>query len=393
VFPGHAILVPGRRAPGRTGTPIKRLLRPVSALLGGIYATRRSMTGGPGHRGPPSDHFDGEVFSNPSAGAGAGAGAGRTFAEFWRWQRTRRPKQWPAWVDNRGRPDIARAPAPGETALTLINHVTFLIQYPGLNVLTDPVYSERVSPVHWTGPRRVRAPGIAFDALPRIDLVLISHNHYDHLDLATLRRLDEVHASRFVTGLGNAAFLTQHGVRNVIELDWWQCTVVRRAQITFTPAQHWSGRGLRGRNRTLWGGMVVRVGDGTLYFAGDTGYGSHFTEIARRLGKPDVALLPIGAYAPRWFMREQHMEPDDAVRAHLDLEATLSVGTHFGCFQLTDEGFDDPANELATALARRSVPAEQFRVPEVGETLRVRSASHHQAGRAPASAARRRIGS
>jgi L-ascorbate metabolism protein UlaG (beta-lactamase superfamily) len=362
---------------------MKRWLRPVSAVLGGIYATRRSMTGGPGYRGPPSGHFDGEVFNNP------GAGAGRTFAEFWRWQRTRQPKKWPAWVENRGRPDIARAPAAGEAALTFINHITFLIQYPGLNVLTDPVYSERVSPAQWAGPRRVRAPGVAFEALPRIDLVLVSHNHYDHLDLATLRRLNAAHAPRFVTGLGNAAFLEEHGLRNVIELDWWQRTKAGGAEITFTPAQHWSGRGPRGRNRTLWGGFVVRFGAATLYFAGDTGYGGHFTEIERRLGSPDVALLPIGAYAPRWFMREMHMDPDDAVRAHLHLGAGRSIATHFGCFQLTDEGFDDPVVELAAALARRSVPADRFRVLEVGETLRVRAATDRQQAPAPPAAVRR----
>jgi L-ascorbate metabolism protein UlaG (beta-lactamase superfamily) len=365
---------------------MKRLLRPVSAVLAGIYATRRSMTGGPGYRGPRSDHFDGEVFSNQCAGAG------KSFADFWRWQRTRKPALWPAWVENRAHPDIARALAPGEAALTFINHITFLIQYPGLNVLTDPVYSERVSPVPWAGPRRVRAPGLAFEALPPVDIVLVSHNHYDHLDLETLRRLYESHAPRVVTGLGNAAFLTAHGVGNVIELDWWQRTVVGGAEITFTPAQHWSGRGLRGRNRTLWGGFVVRVGAGTLCFAGDTGYGGHFTEIARRLGSPDVALLPIGAYAPRWFMQEQHMDPDDAVRAHLDLEAKLSIATHFGCFQLTDEGFDDPVIELATALARRSVPAGHFRALEVGETLRVGEAIGQQRDRAPVAAVRTRPG-
>ncbi|HXQ32206.1 MAG TPA: MBL fold metallo-hydrolase [Steroidobacteraceae bacterium] len=365
---------------------MKRLMRPVSAVLAGIYASRRSMTGGPGYRGPRSDHFDGEVFRNPSAGAG------KSFAEFWRWQRTRKPKQWPTWIENRACPDIGRSPAAGETALTFVNHITFLIQYPGLNVLTDPVYSDRVSPVPWAGPRRVRAPGIAFEALPPIDLVLVSHNHYDHLDLATLRRLDESHVPRVVTGLGNAAFLTAHGVRNVIELDWWQHTVVGGAEITFIPAQHWSGRGLRGRNRTLWGGFVVRAGAGSLCFAGDTGYSSHFTEIARRLGRPDVALLPIGAYAPRWFMQEQHMDPDDAVRAHLDLGAKLSIATHFGCFQLTDEGFDDPVTELATALARRSVPAERFAVLEVGETLRVHGAIGQRSGQPVEPVARARPG-
>ena len=341
---------------------MKRWLQPLGLLLSGMYAARRSMVGGPGHRGPPSDHFDGTVFRNTTGGAG------KSLADFWRWQRTRRPKRWPSWVENRATPALPRVLAPESVALTFINHITFLVQLGGLNVLTDPVYSERVSPFRSAGPRRVREPGLAFEALPKIDFVLLSHNHYDHLDLATLRRLAAAHAPCVVTGLGNAAFLREHGVDDVVEFDWWQGAVLRGAQVTFTPAQHWSGRGLRGRNRTLWGGFVLRLGSRQLYFAGDTGYGAHFADIGRRVGPVDLALLPIGAYEPRWFMQEQHMDPDDAVRAHLDLGARISIATHFGCFQLTDEGIDDPVRELAVARTRHRVPDAQFQVLEVGET-------------------------
>jgi L-ascorbate metabolism protein UlaG (beta-lactamase superfamily) len=344
---------------------VQGFIRPIVWLLTGWHAVCRSMSGGPGYRGAPSDHFDGRLFGNPHAGAG------KSFAEFWRWQRTRRPTQWPRWVENRARPALPEALRRGELALTFINHITFLLQYQGLNVLTDPVYSERVSPTQRLGPRRVRAPGLPFEQLPHIDVVLISHNHYDHLDLATLRRLDAAHAPRFVTGLGNAPFLRDHGLDEVVELDWWERTQMRDLEVIFTPAQHWSGRGLRGRNRTLWGGFVVRVGSTQLFFAGDTGYSDHFTTIRQRFGPVDVALLPIGAYAPRWFMREQHMDPDDAVLAHLDLEAHLSIATHFGCFQLTDEGIDDPLEELAAARQRHAVPATGFKALEVGETMRV----------------------
>jgi L-ascorbate metabolism protein UlaG (beta-lactamase superfamily) len=343
---------------------MRRFFRPVGSLLSGLYAARRSMVGGPGHRGPASDHFDGTTFRN-TAGA-----AGKSFGEFWRWQRTRRPKVWPRWIDNVATPDPPAAIGADEVALTFVNHITFLVQFAGLNVLTDPVYSERVSPFQSAGPRRVRSPGLPFEALPRIDLVLLSHNHYDHLDLPTLRRLAATHAPRVVTGLGNGAFLQEHGIADVIELDWWQAAGEHGAEIVFTPARHWSGRGLRGRNRTLWGGFVLRHGATRLYFAGDTGYGEHFGEIRRRHGVVDFALLPIGAYEPRWFMQEQHMDPDDAVRAHLDLEARISVATHFGCFQLTDEGIDDPVRELATARARHRVPDSRFQVLEVGETRR-----------------------
>jgi L-ascorbate metabolism protein UlaG (beta-lactamase superfamily) len=343
---------------------MRNVLRPLGVLLTGLYAARRSMVGGPGHRGPVTDHFDGTVFRNVTGLAG------KSFGDFWRWQRTRRPKAWPRWVDNTAKPALAQALEPGTVALTFVNHITFLLQFAGLNVLTDPVYSERVSPFQSAGPRRVRAPGIAFEALPRIDLVLLSHNHYDHLDLATLRRLATVHAPRVVTGLGNAPFLRQHGIADVVELDWWQTAAAGSAEVTFTPAQHWSGRGIRGRNRTLWGAFVLRHGPLQLYFAGDTGYGAHFAEIRRRHGVVDVALLPIGAYEPRWFMREQHMDPDDAVRAHLDLDARTSIATHFGCFQLTDEAIDDPVRELAAARATRGVTPDRFQVLEVGETRR-----------------------
>jgi len=342
---------------------IARPARWLPGLLTGLYATRRSMTGGPGHRGPATDHFDGRVFFNLEAGAGRG------FADFLRWQRTRQAAQWPTWVENRATPRIPSQLAQGELAFTFVNHITFLVQFRGLNVLTDPVWSERVSPVQWSGPRRVRAPGLAFEDLPRVDVVLVSHNHYDHLDLDTLRRLEVAHRPLFVTGLGNRAFLLDHGPRRVVELDWWQQVREHSASITFTPAQHWSGRGIRGRNRTLWGGFVVECDGRRVYFAGDTGYAPHFSDLRARCGVIEVALLPIGAYEPRWFMREQHMNPDDAVRAHLDLQAKLSLATHFGCFQLTDEGIDDPVIELAAARERHGLAADRFRVLETGETL------------------------
>ena len=341
---------------------MKGPLAPLTSMLTGLYAARRSMVGGPGYRGPVTDHFDGSVFRNASGGAG------KSFGDFWRWQRTRRPSPWPRWVEITATPAVPGALGAGTAAVTFVNHITFLVQFAGLNLLTDPVYSDRVSPFRSIGPRRVHAPGLAFDALPKVDLVLLSHNHYDHLDLATLRRLAATHAPQIVTGLGNAAFLREHGVGPVVELDWWQVARVHAATITFTPARHWSGRGLRGRNRTLWGGFVLEHGPLQLYFAGDTGYGSHFAEIRARHGEVDLALLPIGAYAPRWFMQEQHMDPGDAVRAHLDLGARVSIATHFGCFQLTDEAIDEPVRELARARARRGVAAERFQVLEVGET-------------------------
>lgn len=342
--------------------PWQRLLR----LATGAYATRRSIAGGPGHRGPVTDHFDGEVFRNQNPESTAG----RSLGDFLKWQRTSRAATWPRRVENRARPALPAALESGGIAITFVNHITHLVQFRRLNVLTDPVYSERVSPVQWSGPKRVRDPGLPFEALPRIDVVLVSHSHYDHLDIDTLVRLGQAHRPLFLTGLGNRAFLEQHGLARVHELDWWDTHEHAGARCTCVPAQHWSGRALSGRNRTLWGGFVIEADGRRVYFAGDTGYWRHFREIRARCGPIDVALLPIGAYEPRWFMRDMHMNPDDAVRAHLDLGATLSIGTHYGCFQLTDEGIDEPVRELAAARERHGVGERDFIAPETGATHR-----------------------
>jgi L-ascorbate metabolism protein UlaG (beta-lactamase superfamily) len=342
-------------------TPARTAISTARADLG-LRNTLRSLAGGPGYHGPRSDHFDGRLFFNPDASAG------RSFRDFLRWRRTANPKPWPRYIGNRARPALPASLEPGQVALTFINHVTFLIQFPGLNVLTDPVYSERASPFRHMGPRRVRDPGLAFADLPPIHVVLVSHNHYDHLDLATLLRLEAGHAPHFITGLGNRAFLKSSGLHNVDELDWWQSAEVAKAGVIMTPAQHWSTRGLGNRNRSLWGGFIVRAGGRQVYFAGDTGYWKHFTDIHARFGRMDLALLPIGAYEPRWFMCDQHMNPDDAVRAHVDLEAQTSIGTHFGCFALTDEGIDDPVVELAAARQAHGVSVEGFQLLETGET-------------------------
>jgi L-ascorbate metabolism protein UlaG (beta-lactamase superfamily) len=341
--------------------PARASLRAAHGHLG-LRDTLRSLAGGPGYRGPPSDHFDGRFFFNPDASAG------RPFSDFLRWQRTAHPKPWPGHVMNYASPSLPATLQQGEVALTFVNHVTFLIQFPGLNLLTDPVYSERASPFRFMGPRRVRDPGLRFEDLPPIHVVLISHNHYDHLDIESLLRLEAVHAPHFVTGLGNRAFLESFGLRKVHELDWWQAVHTAGAAVIMTPAQHWSTRGPGNRNRTLWGGFVVQAGGQQLYFAGDTGYWKHFKDVRTRFGRVDLALLPIGAYEPRWFMCDQHMNPDEAVRAHLDLEAKTSIGMHFGCFRLTDEGIDDPVVDLTAARGQHAVHAEAFQLLETGAT-------------------------
>ena len=327
-----------------------------------LRALLRSIGGGPGYQGPASDHFDGRHFFNSDAPAG------RSFGDFLRWRRTAHPKSWPEWVENRARPALPTQLAPGQIALTFINHITFLIQAHGLNILTDPVYSERASPLRNRGPKRVRAPGLAFDQLPPIHLVLVSHNHYDHLDLDTLMRLEAAHAPRFITPLGNKPFLEQHGLRTVHELDWWQSLDVANTTVTVTPAQHWSSRGPGNRNRSLWCGFIVRMGTANVLFAGDTGYSKHFKEIRARHGAVDLALLPIGAYEPRWFMAPQHMNPEDAVAALQLLGARYALGYHWGTFRLTSEGIEQPKHDLGTALAASGMAPDRFLALRPGQT-------------------------
>jgi L-ascorbate metabolism protein UlaG (beta-lactamase superfamily) len=236
--------------------------------------------------------------------------------------------------------------------VTFINHATTLLQADNLNILTDPIWSERCSPSAHIGPKRHRAPGIRFRDLPPIDFVLISHNHYDHLDLPTLHALRRTYRPRVVTPLGNDRFLKQHGIRNVIALDWWQSF----EGITLVPARHFCSRGLSDRDANLWGGFVIGGPSGHAYFAGDTGFGGHFAKIAERFPSIRLALLPIGAFLPRWFMEPMHMSPDDAVRAHEMLGAQTSVPMHYGTFDLGDDGEHEPVEELRRAIAERGKP-------------------------------------
>jgi len=258
---------------------------------------------------------------------------------------------------------------PDDVVVTFVGHATFLIQVGAINLLTDPVYAERASPVSFAGPRRVRAPGVRFDDLPTISLVLLSHNHYDHCDLGTLGALDRRFHPQLLTPIGNGRLLRSAGIGRVEEIDWWQRASAAPLSVTLTPAQHFSARNMFDRNRALWGGFLIEAGGRRILFAGDSGYGPHFREIAARLGPFDLALLPIGAYEPRWFMKDIHMNPAEAVQAHLELGARQSIAMHFGTFQLTPEGIDEPVRELAKALRERGVPAEQFRTVDVGASV------------------------
>ncbi len=306
-------------------------------------------------RFPVSDHCDGRRFFNPNAPAG------RSAREVAQWMRTRQRVAWPASVA------LAPQPAPparvdrGQVAVTFIGHSTFLIRTASAVFITDPVFTTHAGPFGRLGPRRVRPPAMRLRDLPRVDVVLLSHNHYDHLQPSSIAAI----GGHVVTALG----VGQHvGGATVAELDWWQTASVRGARITAVPAQHFSARTPWDRNQTLWCGFVVEIDDVILYFAGDTGYMPQFAEIGDRFPQIDVALVPIGAYEPRWFMTPIHMNPEEAVRAHLDLGARASAGMHFGTFRLTDEGIDEPVRALDRARAAHGVAPEAFRVLEFGAT-------------------------
>jgi L-ascorbate metabolism protein UlaG (beta-lactamase superfamily) len=309
-----------------------------------------------------SDHFDGRRFVNPTGAAG------QPFSAVPRMLREPRTR-WPKHVD-----DPPQRPPSLDGALavvTFIGHATFLIQTAAGNILTDPMYSERAGPLSVFGPRRVRQPAVQFDDLPPIAMVLLSHNHYDHCDLRTLGMLAKRFDPIVVTPLGNGALVRSAGIRRVEELDWWQEAKASSLPVTLTPAHHFSARNPLDRNRALWGGFVMAVESARIFFAGDTAYAGHFRDVRERLGPIDLALLPIGAYEPRWFMQAVHMNPAEAVQAHLDLEATVSVGMHFGTFQLTPEGIDEPLRALGEARRARDIPPSRFGTLRFGASMRL----------------------
>ena len=254
-----------------------------------------------------------------------------------------------------------------------IGHATYLINNGDLTVLTDPIFSERASPVSWAGPKRLIPPAIPLQSLPDVDVVVISHNHYDHLDLPSLKRLQETNpeVTLFVPS-GDKKLLEGQGLTNVEEFDWWDTRRVGRTEFTFTPVQHWSGRGVADRNDSWWGGWFMKTSDLSVYHAGDTGYSKDFVATRERLGAPDVAFIPIGAYSPRWFMKNHHVNPEEAVRIAIDLQVPRSYGMHWGTFILTDEPVAEPKVHLANALSAKGLPEDFFTAPKPGEILELK---------------------
>jgi L-ascorbate metabolism protein UlaG (beta-lactamase superfamily) len=313
------------------------------------------------------NHFDGKKFFNPW-----NKSPKSSLEFFLKAAPEIRNRKWPLWIDIPHFSPPQRRNQMGELHICVINHDTVLIQVDGLNILTDPVFALRSSPVQFAGPKRIHRPGIEFESLPPIDAVLLSHNHYDHMDVAALKKLDAQHQALTIAPLKNGEFLQRKGLKNTMDLDWWQTHLVQHLKITCVPAQHWSSRSLNDRNDMLWGGFVVQAGTRKIYFAGDTGYAPFFKEICEKMGPMDLSLLPIGAYEPRWFMQMMHMNPEDAVLAHQDLQSKHSIGVHFGCFKLTSEAVDDPIKDLEIAKMKHKISAESFVVPEFGKVYDIK---------------------
>ena len=313
----------------------------------------------------------------------------------WRWQawRAGHPKAMgtPIAVVH---PDLdfihsnAKAGLQMQPAVTWIGHITVLAQLGGLNILTDPVFSDRCFPVQWAGPKRQTPPGLTLAQLPHIDVVLLSHNHYDHMDEASLLALSKQAGGcpLFITPLGHKRWFARRGIHHVIELDWWDTHVLaatahsERTPVTLTPAQHWSARTATDALLSLWGGFAVMSPQCHLFFAGDTGYSKDSADIRHHFaseqssaagGGFDIALLPIGAYEPRWFMQDQHVNPQEAVQIFSDLGCKQAIAVHWGTFQLTDEPLDEPPRALSRALSAKGLSEHDFQVLPIGGSLRV----------------------
>ncbi len=311
------------------------------------------------YSGPATDHFDGARFFNPGHPS-----TDRSLLDLIRMRFGGNRVPWPAASREQAVREVVPARSVESLAVTLIGHASLLIQAAGRNLLVDPVWAERASPFQWAGPRRVNHPAVAFDSLPPIDAVLLTHSHYDHMDIPTLQRLWRRDRPRIVAPLGNDGVVTSTAPDIAVEtLDWGQTLALDGGvALWLHPANHWSARSWTDPRMALWGGFVIKPPTGCIYVAGDTGYGDGqiFRDVRARYGAPDLAILPIGAYEPRWFMKDQHANPAEAVQIMLDCGAAQALGVHWGTFQLTDEPRLEPAQTLARELERRGLEAGRF---------------------------------
>ena len=293
--------------------------------------------------------------------------AGKSFREFLKWSFTNKKPELVA-IDSS---DEWKELTPSSTDyLVWIGHATYLINKDGLTILTDPVFSKRASPVRFAGPKRLIPPAIPIDKLPKIDVITVSHNHYDHLDLRSLKKIYKANPNAiFLVPKGDKRRLERRGIENVKEFLWWEEIEINGSKFTFTPVQHWSARGIADRNKSLWGGWFMELKTESIYHSGDTGYSGDFIETKKRLGSPSLSLIPVGAYAPRWFMKTNHVNPPEAIQVALDLESKRNFGMHWGTFQLTDEAIMEPPELLKQSLKELGLSEEFFRVLKPGEVV------------------------
>jgi L-ascorbate metabolism protein UlaG (beta-lactamase superfamily) len=329
----------------------------ISAMLQGCSATKT----------PVSDHFDGSRFHNRVTGSDY---------SLWQeveigWELRTKRKNWPARFETtpyRAPPDPVR----NGIRVLWVGHSTTLIQTPRLNIITDPILFDSIGPGVF-GLNTVTSPGLIIESLPPIDLILISHNHYDHLDVRSLRALFDRQRTappKILVGRGLGPLLRNAGLSSYAELDWDESVTIKDAQVYFLEAVHTSRRGIRDTNNTLWGSFLIDSPEGRIYFAGDSAYGTHFRRIYEKYGAPRVSLLPIGAYEPRWFMSRMHMNPDEAVRAYLDLHSESSIGIHFGLIDNAGESYEAPVEDLIAARRAHGVDATNFIAPHYGQVFR-----------------------
>jgi len=320
----------------------------------------------PYYQGPDSDHFREGLFFNPDGEAPRG------LADLLKWRLAGKREKWPALWPSPFLPAVPEPRLDGDALrVTMVGHASLLIQTGSINILTDPVWSDRVSPFSFVGPRRVAPPGIALEHLPPIDIVLVSHNHYDHLDGRTLARLAGDHDPVILTLLGNDRIISAAApAAKVQAYDWGEhVELSKHVTVHVEPAHHWSARGTRDRRMALWGSFVVETPAGNIYFAGDTGFrgGHHYRALVEKHRDFRLAILPIGAYEPRWFMEPQHQNPEEAVEALLITNAAFAVGCHWGTFPLTDEAIGEPRDRLVAALDANGIARERFRAMLSGE--------------------------
>jgi L-ascorbate metabolism protein UlaG (beta-lactamase superfamily) len=341
------------------------------AAVGGLALVSMSSCSSTYYEGPVTGHFDGQTFSN------AGPPRPNSAWDFWRWQVTREPGPWPEWVDNETMDKPPARVEGDELRVSYINHATVLMQTQGLNILTDPIWSDRASPVSFAGPKRVRAPGVRFEDLPKIDVVLVSHNHYDHMDVVTLEKIWLRDQPRIITPLGNDTIIrSQNKSIRVEVVDLAQSLeLAPNVRTTLEPMQHWSARTRWDTNRALWGSFVIQASGGAIYFVGDAGYGGgvNYRNAAQKYGGFRFTLMPIGAYQPQWFMAYSHQTPEEAVQGHLDSQSCYTLATQHSTFPMADDGYEEPLRDLAFGRQKLGVVDDTFKALMNGQHWNVPS--------------------